>query len=204
MDREAKLRELENLRGRVDALEAELAQNASAGDWPPRSYYTTYHVLAGCVLGMFGAAASLLFNIIGSLIVSQHPLKLIQIYLTFPMGEVARDTSNGLALAIGCCLYLATGMVLGIPIHLVLTRWFDRSSLSTRFLVVSLLSLALYLFNFYALLSWLQPLLFGGRWIVDEIPWWVGASTHLVFGWTLLLLEPFGVFVPYQQQRGVA
>jgi len=199
MDREAKIRELEQLRGRVQALEAELAQGVPPSDWPPRSYYTTYHVLAGCVLGMFGAAASLLFNIIGSLIVGQHPLKLIQIYLTFPMGETALGTANGLALAIGCCLYLGTGMILGIPLQLVLTRWFDRASLATRFLVVSLLSLGLYLFNFYALLAWLQPLLFGGNWIVEMIPWWVGASTHLVFGWTLLLLQPFSVFVPYQQ-----
>jgi hypothetical protein len=52
--------------------------------------------------------------------------------------------------------------------------------------------------NFYAILSWLQPLLFGGSWIVQEVPWWVGALTHLVFGWTMLLVQPLGMFVPYQ------
>jgi len=204
MDREAKLRELEQLRMRVQALEADLAQGPPNSDWPPRAYYTTYHVLAGCVLGMFGAAASLLFNVIGSLVVHQHPLHLIQVYLTFPMGETALTTSNGLSLAIGCCLYLATGMVLGVPVQLVLTRFFEHASYIARFIVVTLLSLGLWLFNFYAVLSWLQPLLFGGNWIVEDIPWWVGASTHLVFGWTVLLLQPFGVFVPYQQQRGAA
>jgi len=203
MDREAKQRELEQLRGRVQILESELDQEPSAGEWPPRSYYTTYHVLAGCVLGMFGAAASLLFNVIGSLLVNQHPLRLIQVYLTFPLGEEALKTDNGLALAIGTCLYLATGMVLGIPFQLMLTRWFERSTPAVRFVVVSLLALGLWLFNFYAVLTWLQPLVFGGNWIVHQVPWWVGASTHLVFGWTVLLLQPFSVFVPYQQQQGV-
>ena len=41
---------------------------------------------------------------------------------------------------------------------------------------------------------------FGGRWIVDLIPWWVAALTHLVFGWTMLLVQPLGVFVPYHSE----
>ena len=36
----------------------------------------------------------------------------------------------------------------------------------------------------------LQPLLFGRHWIVDGVPWWVAAATHLVYGWTILLLVP--------------
>lgn len=53
MDRDAKLAELERLRAEVRRLETELAE--SEGTWPPRSHYTTYHVLAGLVLGMAGA-----------------------------------------------------------------------------------------------------------------------------------------------------
>ena len=37
---------------------------------------------------MFGAATSLLFNVVGSLMVGQHPLKLIQVYLTFGNGSL--------------------------------------------------------------------------------------------------------------------
>jgi hypothetical protein len=46
---------------------------------------------------------------------------------------------------------------------------------------------------FYGILSWLQPMLFDGRWIVDNtrLPWWVAAATHVVFGWTIALLYPF-------------
>ncbi len=201
MDHEAKRRELEQLRSAVQRLEAELAQESPADQWPPRSYYWPYHVLAGFVLGMFGAATSLLFNIVGSLLVGQHPLQLIRVYLTFPLGARALGVDNGLTLAIGCCLYLGTGMVLGIPFYLVLSRGVPNKSFSVRLLVVSALGLAVWLINYYGLLSWLQPLLFGGRWIVDEVPWWVAALTHLVFAWTMLLVQPLGTFGPYRQQK---
>jgi hypothetical protein len=146
---------------------------------------------------MFGALASLFFNIVGSLVVGQHPLQLIRVYLTFPAGADALHTESGLALAIGCCLYLVTGMLLGMPFQLALTRWAPQATLGVRLAIVSALALAIWVVSFYGILSWLQPLLFGGRWIVNEIPWWVGASTHLVFGWTMLLVQPLGRFVPY-------
>jgi hypothetical protein len=63
MEREAKLLEIGRLRETADRLEAELARETEPGRWPPRRFYTTYHVLAGFVLGMFGAATSLLFNV---------------------------------------------------------------------------------------------------------------------------------------------
>jgi hypothetical protein len=201
MDREARRRELDELRMRVQRLEAELAAEAPGEQWPPQSYYTAYHVLAGCVLGMFGAATSLLFNVVGSLLVNQYPLRLIQVYLTFPLGEAALNVNDGLTLAVGCCLYIATGMVLGIPFHLVLSRWLVNASFVGRLVGVSILALGVWVVNFYLLLSWMQPLLFGGRWIVDLIPWWVAALTHLVFGWTMLLVQPLGIFVPYQRSE---
>jgi hypothetical protein len=46
----------------------------------------------------------------------------------------------------------------------------------------------------------LQPLLFGGNWIVEQIPWWVGALTHLVYGWTMVVVYPLGRYVPYHRQ----
>jgi hypothetical protein len=197
-DLDARRRELDRLRAEVQRLEAELDRSEAPEGWPPRAYYTTYHVLAGFVLGAFGACASLLFNVVGSLLVGQHPLELIRVYLTFPLGAEALGVDGGLTLAIGCCLYLATGMLLGVPFHLFLTRWFAASSPTTRFTAVSALALGLWVVNFYGVLAWLQSLLFGGRWIVDLIPWWVAALTHLVFGWTVLLAQPLGAFTPYR------
>lgn len=196
MDLDVKRQRLEELRAEVRRLESELAVPTPT-EWPPKEYYTAYHVLAGFVLGMFGATTSLLFNVVGSVLVGQHPLQLIRVYLTFPLGESALKIESGLTLAIGCCLYLLTGMLLGIPFQLVLSRM--PSNLTTRFVVATALGLLIWIVNFYALLSWLQPLLIGGDWILAEIPWWVGALTHLVFAWTMLLVEPLGRFVPYEQ-----
>jgi hypothetical protein len=89
-------------------------------------------------------------------------------------------------------------MLLGIPLQLVLSRFNGKATVAKRLAIASGLGLGLWLFNFYAVLSWLQPLLFGGNWIVDAayLPPWVAAGTHLVFGWTMALLYPLGQFVP--------
>ncbi len=200
MSREAKEQELERLRSRVDELEKELGPLAAVPEWPPRGFYGAYAVLTGFVLGGVAAMVSLLFNVAGALVNGLHPLQLIRVYLTFPLGQQAETLENGLALTIGCCLYVLTGMVLGIPFQIVLSRWFDQSLFAIKLVVVSVMALALWLFNFYCVLSWLQNVLFGGSWIVESIPWWVAASTHLVFGWTMLILQPFGRFI-YESPR---
>lgn len=198
-----KERELERLRNRVAELEAEIATLPTpSGRFP--GYYGSYYATTGFLLGMIGAIASLLINVVGSMFVTlpggdvQHPLRLIQVYLTFPFGAQALHMGKPLALTLGCCLYIATGSLLGILFHLVLTRFTAESSFGKRLLVGTLFALVVWLVNFYLVLSWLQPLLFGGRWIVDLIPPWVAAATHLVFGWTMVLLYPWGLYVPYR------
>lgn len=201
-ERRQKMQELEALRERVSVLEAELAaMSPPSGRFP--GYYTAYYATTGFMLGMFGACTSLLFNVVGSLFVSQgeaeqHPLRLIQVYLTFPFGERALQMDGGLVLALGCCLYIATGMMLGIVFNLMLTRYTAGATFLRRMAVATAFSLVVWIVNFYGILSWLQPLLFGGRWIVDLIPPWVAAATHLVFGWTMVLVYPWGLYVPYQ------
>lgn len=206
MDRDAQWLELQRLKAQVAALEAELAAAVPGGEWPPRSYYTTYHILGGMVLGLVGAAGSLLFNIIGAAMVGRHPLELIRVYLTFPLGEKAMEVQSGFVLAAGCCLYLGTGMIGGIPFHLILSRFLGEASVLRRFIVTTILAIGVWLVNFYGVLSWLQPLLIGGNWIVEQIPIYVAIATHLVFGWTLLLVDQWGRFEPYrpygaQEQR---
>lgn len=203
MDLEAKRRELQELRDRVQKLEAELSDAESTGGWQATGYYTAYYATTGFMLGIFGAAASLLFNVVGSLLVGQHPLELIRVYLTFPLGDKALETDTGLALAIGCCLYLATGMLLGIPFYLALTRFSAGSTFAGRLVLATVLAIAVWLINYYGVLSWLQPLLVDmsqENLIVNRVPPWVAALTHLVFGWTMVLVYPLGLYVPYRQQ----
>ncbi|MBI5764060.1 MAG: hypothetical protein HZA51_11100 [Planctomycetes bacterium] len=196
MDRNAKLRELDQLRAQVAAVEAELVSDINPHAWVPTTYYTTYHILAGMILGLAGAVTSLLFNIVGAAMVGMHPLELIRVYLTFPLGEKALTIDSGFALAAGCCLYLGTGMIGGVPFHLILSRYFGASSFAVRLCIASILGVGVWLINFYGIIAWLQPTLIGGNWIVERVPVYVALSTHLVFGWTMLAVDQWGKFAP--------
>lgn len=203
-----KRKELDHLRLRVQQLESELVAEQTAGGYPPGGFYSEYYASVGFLLGMFGAATSLLVNMIAAPIFGKSPMELIRVYLTFPLGETALKLSvdsnqvysggDGLILAIGCCLYLATGMILGVPFFVVLVKLTEKSSTAFRLCMATGLSILLWFVNYYLILSWLQPLLFGGNWITDPfvLPVSVGLVTHLVFGWTLALLYPWARFEP--------
>jgi hypothetical protein len=199
--------ELTELRSRVAQLEAEASAAEPLNREWTRGYYLTYYATTGFFLGMVAALASLLFNIAGSLIVGQHPLQLIRVYLTFGLGSRALDLQldkgdGGLTLIIGCCLYIATGMLLGVLFQVVLSRFADKASLAKRLTIATVVALLVWVVNFYVLLAWVQPLLFGGNWMVDPhfLPPWVAALTHLVFGWTMAVIYPWGMYEPYQVQ----
>jgi len=205
-EKKAELARLEaeavRLKTEIDAEEA-----AVSSDWEDQGYYLTYYATSGFFLGMIAALASLMFNIVGASAAGKDPLQLIRVYLTFGMGEKALDPAfdNGLALAMGCVLYIATGMLLGILFQVVLGWLAPRAGLVTRLVLASALAAAIWLVNFYVLISWMQPLLFGGNWIIDnqELPWWVALATHLVFGWAMALIYPWGVFKAPSQSTPV-
>lgn len=209
MDARARLREIEELQARLRHLENELAEEEAELNALSTGYYPAYYATAGALLGIFGAMSSLLVNVVGALLAGKNPLQLVRVYLTFPLGEQALVLSDhaksvyavndGVILAMGCCLYVLTGMLLGIPFYLILTRVAANASVQFRFAVASVLAVAIWLINFYGILSWLQPLLFGGKWIVELVPWWVAAGTHLVFGWTIVLLYRLGEYSPYRR-----
>jgi hypothetical protein len=201
LDTDPRVAELQGLRRRVEELEREVSTLSGRAIWTPPTYYAAWEMLGGMVLGLVGAAASLLFNIIGASLVGKHPLELIRVYLTFPLGESALQIENGFALAAGVCLYLGTGMIGGIPVHMILGRFFKHSPFRTRFVVATVLGLGVWLVNFYGLLSWIQPWLIGGNWIVEMVPIPVAAATHVIFAWTMLLVHRWGEFVPHERAR---
>ena len=138
---------------------------------------------------------SLLFNVIGSTVAGKHSLEIIRVYLTFPLGERALPLgsgssdsafviSDGTILALGCCLYIGTGMVLGSFFHCVISRFAEHKSVFDRVAWGTALGAGVWFVNYYLILSWLQPALFGGNWITNNeyLPWWVALATHLVFG----------------------
>ena len=203
---ESKVQERERLRDQVRTLEAELSVEHADSAWPPKGFYLEYYATTGFILGMIAAAMSLLVNVVGAPIAGKSPLELIRIYLTFPLGEralqlttAAKEVSligDGLVLAIGCCLYLGTGMLLGVPFFVALSWLTEGKSFAYRFFIATLMSVIIWVVGFYGILSWLQPALLNGHWITDPqiLPPWVALATHLVFGWTLTFLYPWGRF----------
>jgi hypothetical protein len=203
---------LATLKAQVAALEADLAAQDVPGPWAPAKFYSAYYATVGFVLGGFAAMASLLFNVIGSAVAGKYPLEIIRVYLTFPLGEKALPLGSqtgkspfviddGMILALGCCLYIGTGMVLGTLFHWVIARFAESKPMSTKLIWGTALGAIVWFVNYYLILSWLQPALFGGNWITDNsfLPWWVALATHLVFGWSMALMEPFGAYVPYKR-----
>ena len=126
--------------------------------------------MVGLMLGLIGAVVSLMFNVIGAPMAGHEPLELIRIYLTFPMGERALTAASGQVLTVGCILYLVTGGLYGIGFHLIMTTYLAKTGTAMRWLIGSAIGLAIWLVNFYLVLSWLQPALLGGNWIVEQVP----------------------------------
>src|SRR6476620_4174370 len=140
--------------------------------WPETGYNARSHARSGALCGAIAGCTSLLTNIIGSVLWpafsghEQHPLRIIQIYLTFPLGESALQLNSGVLLALGCVLYLVTGIAYGLLFEVVISYLLPHSNFGVRLLVCTFLALSVWAFNFYAVLAWLQPLLLRGRWII--------------------------------------
>lgn len=207
---EAKQAELVELRRKSNELEAEILEAAATEPWSLTGFYTMYYATTGFLLGLVAAAMSLVVNVIGAPIAGKSPLELIRVYLTFPLGERALSVTgdenvyaidNGVVLACGVCLYLATGMLLGVPVHVILARFTATASVAKRMVFAAAIGVILWAVTFYGILVWLQPMVCGGAWITDNeyLPWWVAAGTHVVFGISMVLVYPLGLFVPYQR-----
>ena len=210
MNLQEKKAQLATLREQAQQLELEIRKEEASGEpWKATGFYGSYSATTGFMLGMIAAVISLLVNVAAAPIAGKHPLELIRVYLTFPLGENAlaltggtKDVylvGDGMILAIGCCLYVATGAVLGMLIQVVISRFTPNGGLITRLIVASICATALWALSFYGLLAWLQPALLGGNWITNSevLPWWVAFATHLVFGGAMAVLYPWGQYQPY-------
>jgi hypothetical protein len=134
MDRETRDRKVQEHLEAIRELEATEAEQTTAAAWPPPGFYPLWHLVVGVMLGSIGSLVSLAGNAIGAPLFGEHPLQLIRVYLTFPMGARALEADQGLVLFAGCLLYLVTGALYGVAFHFVMTLYFADASRTTRFL----------------------------------------------------------------------
>jgi hypothetical protein len=205
MTREEKIIRIEELEAELASLmhdvEEETIIKRSDESWPPKTFYWWYHITTGSILGSVGAIVSLFFNVIGSVLFDKHPFELIKIFMTFPMGGSALASDSDVTLIIGIILYIVTGAFYGVIFEVLMYRFFSKSTRSARVAVAIALGLGIWIVNFYGILSWLQPMLFGGNWILTMIPFWVAALTHIVFALAMVFIGEWGHFEATDYKR---
>jgi hypothetical protein len=140
----------------------------------------------GSVAGFLGAITCLICNIAGALVLGVEPLRLLRIYATILEGRRALDISRADFFIAAFSLHLVTGILFGTIFALGARKF--CAGLQRYILTGAGYGIAIWLVNFYGILSWLQPLLHGSAFILTEIPIAVAVLTHVSYGLTVALV----------------
>ncbi|MDA1190454.1 MAG: hypothetical protein O3A46_02080 [Candidatus Poribacteria bacterium] len=162
----------------------------------------SHYILLGTIIGIYGSIVSLALNVFGALGIGEEPFKLLRVYSTFFYGEEAfslpGSPNNGIVLFLALMMHCGTGAIIGMPLYLVYHRTFPHHSPLVRAANAAWLGVMLWGINFYAILSWFQPVMlkwleYGGEpraFILERIPWWVGVLTHISFTEVVIMMQP--------------
>lgn len=190
------LRAIEEHRAALVELESKLAEPVTA-NWPPVGFYLTFYIVAGTTIGIIGSLASFIFHIVGSLLINQDPLRFLRVYGTVFLGARALTTEDLNFFMLVAIVHFSIGAIAGAVFHVLVNRFVpERAGLQIG--LGALYGLLMWVVNFYLILSWLQPRLVGEAYVLELMPAWVAALTHVIYGVTLGLLQPLGRFVPYR------
>jgi hypothetical protein len=140
----------------------------------------------GSVAGFLGAITCLICNIAGALVLGVEPLRLLRIYATILEGRRALDISRAGFFIAAFTLHIVTGIFFGTIFALGARKF--CAGLQRYILAGAGYGIAIWLVNFYGILSWLQPLLHGSAFILTEIPIAVAVLTHVNYGLTVALV----------------
>jgi len=186
----------------IAELERELRAETPP-NWPPSGFYLTFYVVSGLLIGILGSLTSFLFHIVGSLIVNQDPLMFLRVYGTVFLGQRALTTDDLNFFMLVAVVHFSIGAAGGAVFNVLVNRYVpDRPLLQVG--LGAAYGLLMWVVNFYGILVWLQPRLVGHGYVLELMPVWVAALTHVIYGVTLGLLQPLGRFVPYRSAAGEA
>jgi hypothetical protein len=190
------LAEIERHRAAIRTLEARLDQAPPAA-WAPEGFYLTFYVVAGTMIGILGSLVSFLFHVVGSVLIHQDPLRILRVYGTVFLGARALTTEDLNFFMLVAVVHFSVGALAGAVFH-VLVNWLVPGRTATQIVLGALYGLAMWIVNFYVVLAWLQPRTVGEPYVLELMPVWIAALTHVVYGVTLGVLQPLGRFVPYR------
>jgi hypothetical protein len=194
--REELVRSIVQHREALVELEAQLGELATP-TWPPVGFYLTFYIVAGTTIGILGSLASFLFNVVGSVLVNQDPLRFLRVYGTVFLGVKALTTEDLNFFMLVAVVHFSVGAIAGAVFHVLVNRFVpERTGLQLA--LGGLYGLIMWVVNFYVVIAWLQPRLFGEAYVLELMPVWVAALTHVIYGLTLGILQPLGRFVPYR------
>ncbi len=195
--------EIARHRAAISELEEQLGGSqarveAVESPWPPPGFYFTFYVVVGAILGVLGSLASFLFNVFGSLMIDQDPYRILRVFGTVFLGEEALTTANLNFFMLVAVVHFSVGALAGAVFHVVVNRYFPGKSWGWYIAAGAAYGVLMWIVNFYLVLTWLEPALVGQAFVLEHMPAWVAAATHIVFGVTLGLLQPLGHFTPYR------
>lgn len=183
------------LESRLEEIEGPKA--AETEPWPPEGFYLTYYVVAGLMLGVLGSLVSFLANVVGSIVIEQDPLLFLRVYGTVFLGKEALVTHDLNFFMLVAVVHFSVGAVAGAVFHVLVSLYTpERAVVSIG--LGAIYGLLMWVVNFYVVIEWLETSLYGQAFVLELMPAWVAAFTHMLYGITLGALQPLGRFVPYR------
>jgi hypothetical protein len=149
---------------------------------------TLYFATIGAFAGYLGSVVILGADIAGAKLLGFAPFMFLRYYATLREGPTALLMTSRSFLLNSILMHLAVGSGLGAIFLLIVSgRNIQRF---TRYLAAGIgFGLCVWFINFYLLLSWIQPLVNGKSYILENIPWWIAAVTHALYGITVALVS---------------
>jgi hypothetical protein len=144
-------------------------------------YFATVGAFAGFLASLMVLAA----DVASARVLGFAPFMLLRFYATLHDGSAALLMDDWRFFLSAFFMHLAVGSLLGAVFVVIVSGRELFEKLSHYLGAGVLFGLAIWVLNFYLLLSWIQPLMNGRAYILENIPWWVAAGTHAIFGITV-------------------
>ena len=150
-----------------------------------RQWRAMYFGTIGAVAGFLGSLAMIAADILAAQVMGKPPFMMLRVYATLRDGAGALSLSDWTSFLSAFVMHLALGSALGAIFALSFSGRARYQSAGHYLSAGLVFGLSIWIINFYLLLSWIQPLINGREYILSNIPWWVAAITHALYGLTL-------------------